>query len=70
MADTADAGLGLLKRKSLLRPDEVAAILRLSRRTIYRMIHEGRLAAVKMGPDPSPWRIKAETIKALLHQGF
>lgn len=42
--------------KKYYRPDEVAEILRLSRRTVYRMIRDGRLTAVKLGRY-SPLRI-------------
>ena len=63
MADTAEAGLDLLERKSWLRPDEAAAILRFSRRTIYRMYERGDLEGAKL---KGTVRIKSESIKALL----
>ena len=47
--------MDLLQHKRFFRPDEVAAILALSRRTIYRMIRDGRLPGVKWGSGP--WRI-------------
>ncbi len=50
--------MDLLQPKRFFRPDEVAAVLALSRRTIYRMIRDGRLPGVKWGPAPgaSPGR--------------
>ena len=38
-----------LPNKTTFRTDEVALLLSLSRRTIYRMIESGRLPAVKLG---------------------
>jgi excisionase family DNA binding protein len=56
----------LLMHKRFFRPDEVARLLDLSRRTIYRMIRDGRLHAVKWGSGP--WRIPGEALRALLPQ--
>ena len=46
--------------KNSFRPDEVAVMLRISRRTIYRMIRDGRLPANKLGK--SPWRVQKQTL--------
>jgi excisionase family DNA binding protein len=51
-------------KKRFYRPDEVAFLLALSRRTIYRMIKAGRLPAVKWGSGP--WRISREALAATL----
>ena len=53
----------LLQHKRFFRPDEVAAILALSRRTVYRMIRDGRLPGVKWGCGP--WRIPRESLDGL-----
>ncbi len=53
----------LFQPKRFYRPDEVAAILALSRRTVYRMIHDGRLPGTKWGSGP--WRIPRESLAAL-----
>jgi excisionase family DNA binding protein len=53
-----------MQMKRFFRPDEVAQILDLSRRTIYRMMRDGRLAGVRWGSGP--WRISRETLAALL----
>ncbi len=54
----------MMMKKKLFRPDEVAQLLCLSRRTIYRMIRDGRLPAVRLGAGP--WRISRETLLLLL----
>jgi excisionase family DNA binding protein len=56
--------MDLLQNKRYYRPDEVAALLALSRRTIYRMIRDGRLPGVKLGPGP--WRIPRTSLEGLL----
>jgi|UniRef100_A0A7C3SK52 excisionase family DNA binding protein len=58
--------MDLLKKKRLFRPDEVADILCLSRRTVYRMIRDGRLSGVRLGSGP--WRIARESILQLMPQ--
>ena len=55
--------MDLLQNKRFFRPDEVASILDLSRRTIYRMIRDGRLNGVKWGSGP--WRIPRESLAGL-----
>jgi excisionase family DNA binding protein len=54
----------LLPNKRFFRPDEAAALLILSRRTVYRMIRDGRIAAVKWGRGP--WRIPRESLTSLM----
>ncbi len=54
----------LIANKRFFRPDEVAQLLALSRRTVYRMIKDGRLAAQRWGAGP--WRIPRETLAAML----
>ena len=56
--------MGLLHKKRFFRPDEAAAILVLSRRTVYRMIRDGRITGVKWGRGP--WRIPRESLTNLL----
>lgn len=53
----------VMRQKRFYRPDEVAELLQLSRRTVYRMIRDGRLAGVKWGKGP--WRIPGETVEGL-----
>ena len=54
----------LLHQKRFFRPDEAAAILVISRRTVYRMIRDGRIPGVKWGCGP--WRIPRESLTSLL----
>jgi excisionase family DNA binding protein len=54
----------LLHQKRFFRPDEAAAILVISRRTVYRMIRDGRIPGVKWGCGP--WRIPRESLASLL----
>ena len=56
-----------LPDKRFLRPDEVAALLAFSRRTVYRMIRDGRLPSVKFGVS-GPWRVPRQSLAALLDQ--
>lgn len=53
----------LFPPKALFRPDEVADLLALSRRTIYRMIRDGRLPSVKLGAGP--WRVPRNSLARL-----
>ena len=50
--------------KQALRPDEVAEVLRLSRRTVYRMLRDGRLPSVRFGKGP--WRVPRQAFLDLL----
>ncbi len=56
--------MGLLHHKRFFRPDEAASILALSRRTVYRMIRDGRITGVKWGNGP--WRIPRDSLAILL----
>jgi excisionase family DNA binding protein len=57
---TSTRQLELFPPKRYYRPDEVANFFALSRRTIYRMIKDGRLPAVRLGAGP--WRIPREDL--------
>lgn len=54
----------LLDKKRFFRPDEVAQILGLSRRTVYRMIQDGRFTDVETAQRPC--RIPRTAIIALM----
>lgn len=58
--------VAVMGQRRFYRPDEVAQLLQLSRRTVYRLIRDGRLAGVKWGKGP--WRIPAEIVKGLVPQ--
>ena len=55
--------LGILEAKLLLRPDEVAAILRVSISHVYEMIDQGDLEATRSKPK----RIKSQSVKSHLN---
>jgi len=59
--------INLLPPKKFFRPDEVASILALSPRTIYRMIRDGRLPSAKLG-FTGPLRVPRPSLVALLDQ--
>ena len=54
----------LLEVKELLRPDEVADILRVSRSKVYFMARSGELSGVRVSGS---LRIKAESVRRLLY---
>lgn len=54
-----------LPNKRFFRPDEVAAFLLITKRTVYRMIRDGRLEGVDL--DKRPWRIPREAVVNLFH---
>lgn len=51
--------------KGYYRPDEVAEFIRVSKRTIYRMIAEGQLGVVKLR-TASSWRVPRGAIVELV----
>jgi excisionase family DNA binding protein len=56
--------MGLKKR--FFRPDEVAEILLITKRTVYRMVHDGRLSGVDL--TQRPWRIPRDSVLTLFPQ--
>lgn len=56
----------ILEKKVLLRPDEAARMLGVSRRTIYYYCEYGILDAIKLR---GPLRVKSESIRRLLEEG-
>lgn len=52
-----------MPNKSLLRPDEVAAILDVHVATVYRRIEDGTLPAIRIG---NLYRIPRESLAALI----
>lgn len=53
-------------RKSLFRPDEVAQLADLSKRTIYRMVRRGDLVGERK--DQGPIRIPRDEVIRLLRE--
>ena len=56
-----------MKQKAFYRPDEVAEILCLSRRTIYRMMKDGRLPCVKLSFGTK--RVSHQALTNLIERG-
>jgi len=56
----------LEKQPELMTVGEVAALLKVSDRTIRRAIHDGRLRAIAIGRS---WRIPREALLALYEPG-
>lgn len=46
--------------------DEVADILKVTKRTLYNYVKEGKLPAVKMGKY---WRVSADSLQAFISTG-
>jgi acetyl-CoA synthetase len=51
--------------KKLYTPQEIADLLKVDLRTVYRWIREGKLAALKAG---SQWRIEESALEGFLSQ--
>jgi len=58
-----EMAIELMLKKQFFRPDEVAEVLLITKRTVYRMIHDGRLGGVDF--TKRPWRIPKEAIMDL-----
>ncbi len=54
--------------RQLLTADEVARVLRVSAKTVYRLVHAGRLPAHRIGSDVGPLRIDADELAAWLDE--
>ena len=52
-----------MKMENLMTLREVARMLRLSRQTLYKMLKEGSIPAVKIG---SQWRFEQEQVRTWL----
>jgi excisionase family DNA binding protein len=63
MNDTAD----LTKYDEYLTVPEVAVVMRVSKMTVYRMIHRGDLDAIRVGRG---FRIASEEVKRALRTGI
>jgi excisionase family DNA binding protein len=55
-----------MNEKALYTPEEVAASLRVTRRTVYEWLKIGRLRGLRVGRG---WRIRPEDVEAFTHAG-
>lgn len=46
--------------------DEVAEVLKITRRTLYTYVKEGKLKAVKIGRE---WRVSENALQAFIEKG-
>jgi len=64
MNDSAPASLSAIR---FLKVTEVAALLRVSRMSVYRLIHAGELEAVRFGRS---FRVPEHAVDAYLKESF
>ena len=57
--------IGIKEEPSFLTLEEVAATLRVSKRTIHRMIKQNKIPAFKVGGQ---WRVAQSRFKQWVHQ--
>ena len=50
----------------LLTPEEVAAEVRVTRRTVYEWLRKGKLSALRAGRS---WRVRREDLETFLSKG-
>lgn len=56
----------ILEMKELLRPDEVADILRISRRLVYEMMETGELECIRIRKGGRSLRVLSRSVKEIL----
>ncbi|MDD7811699.1 MULTISPECIES: helix-turn-helix domain-containing protein [Mycolicibacter] len=62
-----DAGSAEAGRTQFLTVAEVAALMRVSKMTVYRLVHNGELPAVRVGRS---FRVHAKAVHDLLETSF
>ncbi|OBH16436.1 MULTISPECIES: helix-turn-helix domain-containing protein [Mycolicibacter] len=62
-----DAGAADAGRTQFLTVAEVAALMRVSKMTVYRLVHNGELPAVRVGRS---FRVHAKAVHDLLETSF
>ena len=62
-----DAGYAESGRTQFLSVAEVAALMRVSKMTVYRLVHNGELPAVRVGRS---FRVHAKAVHDLLETSF
>lgn len=62
-----DATLDATKWPEFMTVPEVAEILRVSKMTVYRMVHREDIAAIRVGRG---FRISAQEVRRVLHDGI
>nr|WP_028474760.1 helix-turn-helix domain-containing protein [Nocardioides alkalitolerans] len=62
-----DGPTGDISGVKFLTVAEVAAVMRVSKMTVYRMLHDGTLPAVRVGRS---FRVKQEDVDEFLRKSF
>jgi excisionase family DNA binding protein len=65
--DAASAGDGQPPRAQFLTVAEVASLMRVSKMTVYRLVHNGELPAVRVGRS---FRVHAKAVHDLLETSY
>lgn len=63
----ASMGSGNISEVRFLTVAEVAAVMRVSKMTVYRLVHSGELAAVRVGRS---FRVPEDTVNEYLRKSF
>jgi excisionase family DNA binding protein len=66
-ADGGGVRMSSLSEMKFLTVAEVAAVMRVSKMTVYRLVHSGELASVRVGRS---FRVPERAVHAYLGQGF
>jgi excisionase family DNA binding protein len=66
-ADGGGTSMSSLSEMKFLTVAEVAAVMRVSKMTVYRLIHSGELASVRVGRS---FRVPERAVHAYLEAGF
>jgi excisionase family DNA binding protein len=68
MADSpSGTGSGDISGVKFLTVAEVAAVMRVSKMTVYRLVHSGELPAVRVGRS---FRVPEDAVNEYLHRSF
>jgi excisionase family DNA binding protein len=60
-------GMSSLSEIKFLTVAEVATVMRVSKMTVYRLVHSGELASVRVGRS---FRVPERAVHEYLHMGF
>ena len=66
-AGTGGAGDGQPPRAQFLTVAEVASLMRVSKMTVYRLVHNGELPAVRVGRS---FRVHAKAVHEMLESSY
>lgn len=58
------------RRKKLFRPDEVAQILNVNKRKVYRLVDENHLIAIRFGGPGSALRIPQKSLQSYIERSI